>query len=150
MSDTLPRPVLTMRLDMGPAKQISGGTGEIRMIYNVRGGEFQGSGLRGVVMPVVGDWVSVKDGSVTMDVRVKLRTEASADILMSYESIADLDAVGRALLTSIPEAARAQHFFRVTPTFDTGAPSLRWLCDMTCFAIGLRFDDAIHYHVYPY
>lgn len=148
MSDLKSSHVLAIRLNMAPAKQVKGYANEVRMIYDVRGGSFEGSGFAGQVMPVVGDWVIVKNGSVTMDVRVKLRADSGAELLMSYDRIGELDACLTALVRDLPGAEDSQHYFRVKPVFETKCARLAWLAEEEVFAIGIRFADAIHYYVF--
>ncbi|WP_375174764.1 DUF3237 domain-containing protein [Pseudooceanicola sp.] len=137
-----------IRLDMGPAQQLRGDNGEVRMIYRVNGGHFTGDRLSGQVLPVVGDWASIKDGQVTMDVRVQLRTDDGVDVLMAYEGILPMEDGMRDLLPPDARLSQSGHHFRVTPSLEVRGAGYEWLAKAKIFGVGIRFADAIEYHVY--
>lgn len=148
MTKQLLHPVLVLHLDMGPAKEITGANSETRMIYDVRGGSFDGSGLTGRVLPVVGDWVSVIDGVLTFDVRIPLRTDGGTDIQMSYDRIGALSPPLQTYVDSLSGTENSEHFFGLAPRFEACDPSLDWLTGGATEAVGIRFPDGIDYHIF--
>ncbi|WP_136636905.1 DUF3237 domain-containing protein [Pseudooceanicola onchidii] len=141
-------PLIVMHLDMGPAQQITDATGETRLIYHVKGGHFTGPRLKGRVLPVTGDWVRVKDGAISMDVRVELETDDGDRILMVYESISDLTPEERERFRQSGSLEQAGHYFRVSPKFLSRSDRLSWLTAVSVFGVGTRYADHIDYHVF--
>ncbi|GAA6149728.1 DUF3237 domain-containing protein [Pseudooceanicola nitratireducens] len=148
MTEKTTRLLMEMRLDMGPAQQVTGQSGETRLIYHVRGGRFEGKQIAGKILPVSGDWVSIKNNVITMDVRVQLQTDEGWLVQMSYESISDLSEEERRVFAARGKIDQAGHFFRVVPTFTTRAPQLEWLTRASIFGVGTRYEDRIEYDVF--
>jgi len=137
-----------MHLDMGPAQHVRGGDGESRLIYHVRGGYFEGTDLSGKIPPVIGDWVSVKDGQVTMDVRVRLVTDDGVAICMAYQGITAVSAEQLKALENGERIAATNHYFGVTPVLEVSDDAYAWLRKAEVFGIASRYDDSIEYHLY--
>ena len=148
MADAKRRPLMFLHLDMGPPQQIKGPSSEIRLIYRVHGGYFEGERVSGRVLPVVGDWASVKDGQITADVRMKLETHDGAGILVSYEGITALDQAAQMAMANRGHLSGSLHYFRVLPVFKVDREEYAWLEKVETFGVGTRFEDAIEYHVF--
>lgn len=141
MSLGQPRPLLTLRLALASFKQVHGPNTEVRLLYEVKGGQFQGSDLKGHIMPVMGDWVSVVGADVSMDVRVCLRTDEGENILMSYDRISGLDRRVRAAVADNPDFVAARRYFGVSPRMETSSPRLQWLAQTNLVGIGIRDEE---------
>lgn len=142
------RPVMQIRIEMGPAQQLTGANSEIRLIYHISSGRFEGERLSGIVQPVAGDWVSVKGAQMKIDVRVTLETDDGAEITMSYENISALDPATMAIHSRTGKIERNGHFFRIDPILETKAEKYLWVNDLKVFGIGTRYEDRIDYDVY--
>src|ERR687884_736527 len=72
-----------------PPAVLAGAPIGTRVVVTAMRGTFEGPKLRGVVADVAGgDWAVVRaDGSLKLDVRIVLRTDDGADILMTYSGI---------------------------------------------------------------
>jgi hypothetical protein len=58
------------------------------VIVECTAGRFEGQRLKGDVLAPSGDWVRLAaDGSMRLDVRMLLRTDDGADILMTYGGV---------------------------------------------------------------
>lgn len=127
---------------------ISGGQ---RVLYGAAGGTFAGPKVRGDVVPGGGDWAIFRpDGSMTLDVRLTLRTHDGALVYMSYG--------GRwitppELRTDMADPQKrfqvdpARYYFRTNPLFETGAKEYAWMNDIVCIGQGYLVEGAVAYKV---
>jgi hypothetical protein len=130
--------LFTMTAHLAAPLSVGAGPQGPRVIHGVTGGTFEGPKLRGTLEPVGGDWVTSRpDGSVKLDVRVTLRTEDGALILMTYNGIA----VRR----------EGQLAIRTAPLFETGDERYTWLNDVQAVGVGTGVPGtppAVRYEVY--
>src|SRR4051812_42877673 len=108
-----------------------------RVIVTAMRGEFDGPKVRGTVADVAGgDWVVMRpDGSLKLDVRLVLRTDDGADILMTYSGIGQPDGDGVTAL-------------RTAPLFETGDERYAWLNNVQAVAHGATGEGSVTYVVY--
>lgn len=112
---------------------IANGPAGTRVIVDASSGTFDGPRLRGTVHGPGGDWVTVRaDGSMLLDVRLLLKTDDGADILMEYKGI------GLSGATHITTA----------PLFQTGAEQYAWLNSTVAVARGASDGQKVTYDVY--
>jgi hypothetical protein len=127
--------LFAMRAELGTWVPIEGGPQGSRLIVNVVGGTFEGPRLRGRIEPPGGDWLTRRpDGTGRLDVRVTLRTDDGAAILMAYSGITRPTESG----TSI----------RTAPLFETGDPRYAWLNAIQAVGVGGREGATVSYDVY--
>ncbi len=133
-ADSLPVEYLfTLTADVSRAATIADGPIGTRVIVSCAGGSFDGPRIRGVVHGPSGDWVQIaNDGALRIDVRLLLRTDDGADILMTYRGIA-VD--GGATI-------------RAAPTFETGDERYAWLNTVQGVATGSSGGGQATYEVY--
>ena len=125
-----------MTAEIAPRAFLQNGPQGTRAIVPVLGGTFEGPKLRGTIEPPAGDWVTVRaDGSYKLDVRLTLRTDDGALILMTYTGI------------GIPTEGGSS--IRNAPLFETGDPRYAWLNRVQAVGIGGRTGEArVNYEVY--
>ena len=127
------RPLMSLRLNTAPTQNIGPGPHGTRVTFPITGGEFEGDGLRGTVLPGGDDWtVKRADGVIDLDLRITLQTDDGALIHMTFEGIRD-------------DSAPGGPYFRTTPRFETASPKYAFLNQM--LAIGtaeLRADGPVH------
>jgi hypothetical protein len=112
---------------------IPNGPAGTRVIVDASSGTFEGPKLKGTVHGPGGDWVTVRaDGSLALDVRLLLKTDDGADILMQYQG------VGTAGAASITTA----------PLFQTGAEQYAWLNSTVAVARGSSDGASVTYEVF--
>jgi hypothetical protein len=112
---------------------IANGPAGTRVIVDASSGTFEGPKLKGTVHGPGGDWVTVRaDGSMLLDVRLLLKTDDGADILMEYKGVG-LDG-GKHITTA--------------PMFQTGAEQYAWLNSVQAVARGATDGGAVTYDVY--
>lgn len=138
-------------VDLGPPQDFGSGPFGRRVHYGCAGGTFHGSRLRGDVLPGGGDWALFRpDGTMTLDVRLTLRTDDDAMVHMTYGGRWTRPAEVRAELA---DPATRQHvdpgryYFRTAPLFETGAAKYLWLNDIVCVGSGYLVEGGVAYQV---
>lgn len=130
------RHLYTVTFEIGDSSiTVGDGPQGTRMMVGVTGGHFEGDRLKGTVVEPGGDWVTRRaDGSLKIDVRVILKTDDGAHILVTYNGIGTVENGG---LTT-----------RCAPLFETGDERYTWLNRIQ--AVGLGHLDGTHvvYEIY--
>jgi Protein of unknown function (DUF3237) len=138
-------------VDLNPPLDFGAGPLGRRVLYGAAGGSFHGSRLHGAVLAGGGDWALFRpDGTMTLDVRLTLRTHDGALVHMAYG--------GRWVVPPElrPEMADPVHrhrvdpgryYFRTSPSFETGAERYTWLNDIVCIGSGYLIEGGIAYRV---
>ena len=136
MASSLPVEYLgSFRLEIGARLVLENGPQGTRTIAHVTGGSFQGPRLKGTVEGPAGDWITNRaDGTYRLDVRVTLRTDDGALVLVTYNGIAHATDTGSSI--------------RTAPLFETGDPRYAWLNGVQAVGIGARECNVVTYEVY--
>ena len=125
----------TLRLETGSRTVVEKGPQGTRTIVEVVGGRFEGPRLKASVQTPAGDWITNRaDGTYKLDVRLTLRTDDGALILVSYNGIGQTTDAGASL--------------RTAPLFETGDERYTWLTRLQAVAIGARVGTAVRYDIY--
>jgi hypothetical protein len=98
----------------------------LRMNFYVTGGTFEGPNCKGSIVPVGGDWLTIRtDGVGVLDVRATLKTEDNALIYIAYTGILDVgpDGYAKALDGKLPDAIA----LRVASRMHTAHPKYQWM-----------------------
>jgi hypothetical protein len=132
--DSLPvEHLFTLSGRVSRAGTIPDGPTGSRVIVECTEGRFDGPRMTGEVVAPSGDWVRRgTDGSLRLDVRMLLRTDDGADILMSYGGVST---DGGATI-------------RAAPSFETGDERYAWLNVVQAVATGESGGGAVTYEVY--
>lgn len=143
--------LLDMVVDLNQQLNIGNGLFGHRVLFGAAGGSFEGPRLRGEVLAGGGDWALFRpDGSMTVDVRLTLRTDDGALVHVAYGGrwIVPPD-----LLADIADPVKrihvdpAQFYFRTAPLFETGAKQYAWLNDIVCIGSGYPVEGGVAYRV---
>src|SRR5947207_13934727 len=103
-----------LQADLGTRTVIANGPQGTRTIVQVLGGRFDGPRLKASVQTPAGDWITNRaDGSYRLDVRMTLKTDDGALILVTYNGIGQTTPAGASL--------------RGAPLFETGDQRYAWL-----------------------
>jgi hypothetical protein len=120
-----------------------------RRIHPIEGGEFAGPRLRGRVLPTGGDWMLVRpDGVAVLDVRATLQTDDGAVVYMRYGGYRHGAPEVMAALSRGEPVDPSTYYFRISPTFETGADGYAWLNRIVAVGIGRRVPAGPIYTVY--
>jgi len=125
----------TLRAEIGTRTAIENGPQGTRTIVQIVGGRFEGPRVKASVQTPAGDWITNRaDGSYRLDVRLTLKTDDGALILMTYNGIGQTTAAGASL--------------RAAPLFETGDSRYTWLTRLQAVAVGERAGTTVSYDVY--
>lgn len=128
-----------VRAQVGPplvVGQVSAGT---RRIVQILGGTFEGSGIKGRVLPGGADWQIIHaDGFSELDTRYTLETDKGQTIYVQNGGMRHAPPdVMQKLLAGAP-VDPALVYFRTVPRFETSAPELQWLTRSVFVGTGER------------
>jgi hypothetical protein len=107
----------------------------IRANFYVTGGNVEGPRVKGQVLPVGGDWLTIRtDGVGILDVRATFQTHDGALIYTAYSGVADLGEDGhqKFLRQDLPPFLS----LRIVPRYHTAHPEYLWLNRIQCLGIG--------------
>lgn len=125
----------TLRADTGTRTVVENGPQGTRTIVQVVGGRFEGPRLKASVQTPAGDWITNRaDGSYRLDVRLTLRTDDGALILVTYNGIGQTTNAGASL--------------RIAPLFETGDSRYVWLTRLQAVGVGERVGTTVKYDIY--
>lgn len=142
--------LMSYNATLGPPEIIGPTPDGLKMNIYVTGGEVSGPKIRGKILPVGGDWFTLRpDGIGVLDVRATMKTNDDALIYVSYHGITDLgeDAYNETLKgESTPQEA----YVRSNPKLSTAHPNYIWLNRLFCLGIAKVSADVseIIYDVY--
>jgi len=158
LTDTLPnnlkdirtRPMFVMRLDVAKPLLVVGQTPEgYRRTCVIRGGFFEGDRLSGKVLDGGSDWQTVRhDGSVTLNVKLVLRTNDNALVSMMYQGVRHGPADVIARLENGETVDPRSYYFRINTSFQTSAPQYDWVNHVIGLGIGHRLADGPIYSIF--
>ena len=128
--------LFTITADTAAPLMLQGAPQGTRLHVIVTGGSFEGPKLKGTVVENSGgDWLTMRaDGSVKLDVRITLKTEDGALILMTYLGIGNTVDGGLSI--------------RTAPLFETGDERYTWLNRLQAVAVGKPGKGNVTYDVY--
>ena len=145
-------PLFDIIVDLQPRLEFGPGPVGRRVLFGSAGGTFQGDALQGTVLSGGGDWTLFRaDGAMTLDVRLTLRTDDGALVLMTYGGRwvtppelreAVTDPVRRS------EVDPAEYYFRTNPLFETGSERYAWLNNIVAVGSGYLVPGGIAYSVH--
>src|SRR5262245_35597522 len=83
------RHLFTMTIKLHPTEELGQTPAGSRRVFAVSGGDFKGDRLRATSLPIIGSdlLLTRPDGSSQQDVRMLLRTDDGATILMTYRGV---------------------------------------------------------------
>ena len=150
MSQLLSRPLFDMQIALHPLQEVGTTPLGQRRIAPVAGGSFKGERLRGTILPHAGsDWLlSRGDGALQLDVRMTLRTDDGALILMSYRGVRHGSAEVTAKIARGERVGRDEYYLRTAPFFETAAARYAWLNSIVAIGIGERLPNGAAYEVF--
>jgi hypothetical protein len=142
--------IMSYKALLGPPEIIGPTPDGLRMNVYVTGGEVSGPNIQGKILPVGGDWFTLRpDGMGVLDVRATIETNDGALIYVSYHGVTDLGeaAYDRYLKGEITPQ---EQYVRSNPKVSTAHSNYVWLNRLFCLGIGKIAADVseIIYDVY--
>jgi hypothetical protein len=125
----------TLRAETGMRTVVENGPQGKRTIVQIVGGRFEGPRVKATVQAPSGDWITNRaDGSYRLDVRLTLKTDDGALILVTYNGIGQTTDAGASL--------------RAAPLFETGDSRYAWMTRLQAVAVGERVGTALSYDIF--
>jgi uncharacterized protein DUF3237 len=125
----------TLNVETGTRSVVENGPQGTRTIVQVVGGRFEGPRVKASVQTPAGDWITNRaDGSYRLDVRLTLKTDDGALILVTYNGIGQTTDAGASL--------------RIAPLFETGDSRYVWLTRLQAVGVGERVGTRVKYDIY--
>lgn len=146
--------LFTMRCKLDPILDHGATPFGHRLVAIAGSGSFAGPRLKGeVVGSSGGDWALVRqDGSGALDVRLSLRTDDGALVLMTYQGrmVAAPEAFSYALdfFKADDPAGADRYYFRTNPLFETADPRYAWLNHLVSVGRGRTGDGGVIYDIF--
>ena len=120
--------LMTLAVDVGEMLSLGPAPLGERRVVNIVGGTFEGSGLRGEVVPGGADWqIARKDGVLDLDARYALKDQGGAIIRVVSQGYRHAPPEVLEALARGEDVDPAAYFFRTIMRFETGAPYAEWL-----------------------
>ena len=149
MAEISTRHLFTLRLNAGETQQVGETPLGKRIIVPISGGTFEGDRLRGTAEPGGSDWMTLRPDGVTMlDVRVALRTDDNALVLLTYHGLRHGPPEVMARLSAGEAVDPAEYYLRTTLFFETSAEKYLWLNKIVAVATGQRPPTGPIYEVF--
>ena len=125
----------TLHAETGTRTVVENGPQGTRTVVQLVGGRFEGPRVKASVQTPAGDWITNRaDGTFRLDVRLTLKTDDGALILVTYNGIGQATDAGASL--------------RNAPLFETGDSRYVWLTRLQAIGVGERVGTAIKYDIY--
>lgn len=144
------QPLFDIQMTLHPMQELGATPMGQRRVVPVSGGSFEGSRLRGVVLPHAGsDWLLQRaDGTFQQDVRVTLRTDDGELIGMTYRGVRHASAEVAARLARGEHVDPSEYYLRTAPFFETAGARYAWLNAVVAIGVGERLADGVRYQVF--
>ena len=125
---------------------VPSGTRHIDMLGK---GTFEGPRLKGEVLAGGMDMKTVRaDGAMNPNVRMVLKTDDGALVIMLYTGVRHGSPEVMARLARGEVVPPTEYYLRNTPYFETAAPRYDWLNRIVAVGVGRRMPDHASYDVF--
>jgi hypothetical protein len=150
MSELKSKHLFDLTIQLHPIIEVGATPAGERRIVPVSGGQFTGERLRGEVLSHTGSDLLLgrTDGSFQQDVRLALRTDDGAVILMTYRGVRHSSPDVNARMARGESVAPSEYYLRTAPFFETAAPKYAWLNLIVSVGIGERRSAEVLYRVF--
>ena len=150
MTELKSRHLFTITMKLPPTLELGDTPAGNRRVFTVSGGAFIGERLRGEVLPqAASDLLLVRaDGSFQQDVRLILRTDDGALILMTYRGVRHASPEVSARIARGERVGPSDYYLRTAPFFETSSSKYAWLNKIVSVGVGERQPDGVSYEVF--
>jgi uncharacterized protein DUF3237 len=150
MTELKSRHLFRITMKLPPTLELGATPAGTRRVYTVSAGEFNGDRIRGEVLPQAGsDLLLLRaDGSAQQDVRLILRTDDGALILMTYRGVRHASPEVNERIARGERVAASDYYLRTAPFFETSSAKYAWLNKIVSVAIGERQPEGVTYEVF--
>jgi Protein of unknown function (DUF3237) len=146
MAELRSRYLFTITMKLPPTLELGDTPAGNRRVFTVSSGAFAGDRLRGEVLPEASsDLLLVRgDGSYQQDVRLVLRTDDSALILMTYRGVRHASPEVVARIARGEQVAPSEYYLRTAPFFETSSSKYAWLNKIVSIGVGEREANSVN------
>jgi hypothetical protein len=150
MTQLRSRHLFTMTIRLHPIEEIGNTPAGTRRVFPVAGGDFTGERLRGTILPVAGSdlLLTRADGSSQQDVRMILRTDDGALIVMTYRGVRHAPPDVNARIARGEMVTASEYYLRTVPFFETSSPKYAWVNTIVSVGVGERRPNDVVYQVF--
>lgn len=150
MTELKSRPLFTIKMKLPPTLELGNTPAGNRRVFTVSGGEFIGDRLRGQVLPQASSdlLLARADGAYQQDVRLILRTDDGALILMTYRGVRHASPEVSARIARGEKVGPSDYYLRTAPFFETSSLKYAWLNKIVSVGIGERLPDGVSYEIF--
>jgi hypothetical protein len=150
MTELRSRHLFTITIELHPTEEIGITPAGNRRVFPVAGGRFSGDRLRGTILPVAGSdlLLARPDGSAQQDVRMILRTDDGALVVMTYRGVRHAPAEVNDRIARGEHVPPSEYYLRTAPFFETASPTYAWLNKIVSVGVGERRPDGVVYEVF--
>ncbi len=132
-------PLMTLAVTLGAPQKIGAVARGTRVVVPITDGHFEGSRLRGRVLPGGGDWTMLRpDGVLELDLRITLETDDGALVYLTSFGLRHGPKEVLAALARGENVDPSAYYFRTTPRFETGSEKYAFLNRVLAVATGDR------------
>jgi len=144
------RHLFTITMRLAPTLELGATPAGRRRVFTVVSGQFVGDRIRGEVLPQAGsDLLLVRqDGSSQQDVRLILRTDDGALILMTYRGVRHASEEVNERIARGEQVPPSDSYLRTVPFFEISSPKYAWLNKIVSVAVGAREPEGVSYEVF--
>jgi hypothetical protein len=120
-----------------------------RTTVALTGGSVTGPALDGKILPGGGDWrIQGGDDLARVDVRLTIASDAGELVHCESGGVIDMPEDAYERLQAGRRIPSDEIYFRITPRFETGAPSLAWLNRIAAVGVGSLLPRGAEIEVY--
>lgn len=144
------RHLFTLTMTLHSIIEVGATPAGMRRVFTVAGGRFAGDRVSGDVLPdASSDFLLIgADGAARQDVRLVLRADDGALILMTYRGVRHASDEVNARVARGEIVEREAYYLRTTPIFETAAPQHSWLNRLVSVAVGERSASGVSYEIF--
>ena len=127
--------IFSYTVTVNPPERIGPVAEGIKANFYVTGGKVGGPKGNGKILPVGGDWLTIRtDGVAILDVRATIETNDSALIYTAYSGVMDLGNEGyqNVIQQKVPLVIPIQ----TAPRYYTAHPEYQWINRLQCVGVG--------------
>lgn len=141
--------LMTMDITLGESHMLGETPEGRRRIDTLGSGSFAGPRLKGDLLPGGSDLLLVRgDGSVRPDVRLWMKTDDGATILMTYRGVRHGSEEVMQRIADGEEVGADEYYLRNAPFFETAAPAYAWLNHIVSVGKGQRIPGGARYDIF--
>ena len=145
---TLPEPTLELifeaKVTLDPVQELGITTYGKRRIIPITGGTFQGTHIKGVVLPGGADWQTVRtDGTADLEARYTLKTDDGVLIYIQNKGVRYAKPEVLARMAKGEKVDPKEYYMRTAATFEVAEGKYAWLTKSVVVCVGARMADHV-------